>query len=248
MFVSAGTPTWPYSNCDDWFSKKVHCAMKSSIIAIALCLCATSVTAAATAATYVYTFDDMTWVANQAKDTFCVSRYYEYGGPDRWGVVWEKPYNFSTSYPSNTQYSHFHIGFKGNSDCYNTSTQGMGKFVNGVCTALDPNVNRGHFSQHAWDHQLFFEIIAQNNSTVPFMLKTIDIYDAEDEYVSVYVRGQSGKWYWWQSLNGAGAHDDRTYRRWSVGAAPEKEVAVAWKRKSGTSVTPPTIGRIEVTD
>ena len=223
--------------------------MKKTLISSLLAgLFLTALSGTAGAATLVYSFDDMTWVANQAKDTFCVSRYYEFGATDRWGLVWESPYSFSSTYPSNKAYSHFHVGFKGESECYDFNAQAMGKFQNGVCKALDPWTNRGPFSQHAYDHQLFFEIINQAGSQVSFTLKKIDIYDAEDEYVSVYVRGVSGTWYWWSGLNGAGAHDDKTYRRWSLGAPSEKIVAVAWKRKSGTAATPPTVGRVEVTD
>lgn len=146
----------------------------------------------------------MTFVPDDAKDTLNHARYYEYRSPNRWGTVWESPYSFSTTYPSDEVQEHFHIGFMGNSDCFDITTGGMGRFENGICVALDPLVDRGPFATHTAGHALYFQGIDEiSEDIVPFVAKNIDVYTAHDEASTLYVRKETdGGWFYWPELNG----------------------------------------------
>lgn len=217
-------------------------------LAIAVILSATGLASVAMAATYTYTFNDMTWVPDNAKDTFNRARYYEYRGPDRWGTVWEKPYSFTTTYPSSETHTHFHIGFMGNSDCLDFSSGGMGYFENGVCVALDPLVDRGPFSTHTHSHALYFQLIDQSGGVVPFVVKNIDVYTSQDDAITLYVRKETdGGWFYWPELHGY-LDGTPSHFRWILNSGyTGKFTAMAWKTVSGEA-HPSSVGRVQITD
>ncbi len=208
---------------------------------------ATALSPLASAATYVYTFDDVSLISNQAKDTFNISRYWEYAGPDRWGTVWASPFTFTSTYPSSTNYNHFHIGFKGLADCYDFNTGGMGKFQGSTCVPLNPSVNRGPFSTHAWDSALFFQVIKQDGTAVPFVAKKIDVHNSADQAIDVFVRKTDGGWFYWSNLHGHGTSEANYYRWTLTSGYAGKFTAMAWKTTSGGGY-PAVVGRVEITD
>lgn len=216
-------------------------------IAAAIALAASTFAPFANAATFVYTFNDMTWVPNQAKDSFNVARYYENRGPNRWGTVWGTPMTFTTTFPPSSAYSHFHIGFKGQEQCYHNATATMGKYVNNVCTPLDVWSNRGPFSTHDFSQALFFQVVTDASVMVPFVVKKIDVYMPGDQSITLYVRKTDGGWFQWSPLHG---HLTGTpnYFRWTLNSGyTGKFQAMAWKSVSGAGY-PSTVGRVEITD
>lgn len=81
---------------------------------------------------------------------------------------------------------------------------------------------------------------------VPFDLQKMDIYNASDQYVDVYVRTATGAWYWWSGLSGAGSNDGVTFMRWAFSQdVPAKVVATVWRTTNGT-VGSASVGRISV--
>jgi hypothetical protein len=216
-------------------------------IAAAIALATTTLAPLASAATYVYTFNDMSSVPDQAANTFNTARYWENRGTDRWGTVWTRPLTFSTTFPTSEGSSHFHIGYKD----YQCSAPGAmnGKWVNGVCVALDPAVNRGPFLTHVPTEALYFELVKNNKTTmVPFVVKKIDVYNAASESINLYVRKQTdGKWFYWGPLHG---HLDGSpnWYRWILSSGyTGKFTAMAWRALSGVTY-PAMVGRVEITD
>jgi hypothetical protein len=218
--------------------------MKNTI-AVALALVATTGTSLAGASTYTYTFNDMSYVPDKAKNNFNTSRYWESRGADRWGTVWESPYTFSTTYPSQTGYAHFHIGFKGQEECIDTSTQTIGHFVNGKCVPLDVNVNRGPFGSHWPNQALYFQLVTNDGKMVPFVVTTIDVYNPATESITLFVRKTDGGWFYWTPLHGYG-NGTPSYYRWSLTSGyTGKFTAMAWMPAADALTS---VGRVTVTD
>ena len=218
-----------------------------SLIAVTAALAATTFVSLASAGTYTYTFNDMTYVPDQAKNSFNTARYWENRGTDRWGTVWESPYTFTSTYPTQSAYNHWHIGFKGQEDCYDTNTQSMGRFVGNVCVGLDPAVNRGPFSTHSWDHGLYFQVVTNAGAAVPFVVKNIDVYNTAAQSIKLFVRKTDGGWFFWNSLHGH-LNGTPSYYRWTLTSGyTGKFTAMAWRSVDGAGY-PSVVGRVQVTD
>ena len=220
--------------------------MKNRIAATAIILATSTFASLASAATYVYTFNDIRYVPDKAENTFNTARYWEKRGSDRWGTVWTRPLAFSTTFPTSDGSSHFHIGYK---DFECSAGVLAGKYVNGVCTPLDPDVNRGPFLTHVPTDALYFEVIKNDyRSMVPFVVKKIDVYNPTDESIYLYVRKQTdGKWFHWGPLHGYG-DGSPSFFRWTLSSGYSgKFTAMAWLPPSGVSY-PSMVGRVEITD
>lgn len=223
-------------------------------IAATLGLVATTFASLASATTYIYTFDDMSHTgANQAKDTFNTSRYWELKN-NMWGTVWESPYTFSTNYPAQANFlNHFHIDFKGQVECLDTTNGTMGRYVNNVCKALPTNINRGPFYTHNETQVLFFQLISPitqgggGGNMIPFVVKTIDVYNKGNQAIILYVRKTDGGWFYWPSLSGYGNGTPSFNRVTLTSGYSGKFTAMAWQAVSGATWQA-VVGRVEVTD
>jgi hypothetical protein len=221
--------------------------MKNRIEAISIALAVSTFASLATASTYTYTFDDMTWVLDSAKDSFNRSRYWEYRGPDRWGTVWESPLTFASTYPSQTNYQHFHIGFKGTEECYDPNTQATGHYVSGQCVPLNPQVNRGPFATHDGTEGLYFQLVKGDNTAVPFIVTSIDVYNWANESITLFVRKTDGGWFYWTNLHGY-LNGTPSYYRWFLSSGyTGKFTAMAWQTITGGGYAS-AVGRVEITD
>jgi len=197
------------------------------------------------ATTYTFTFDDVSGAPNQAKDTFNTARYWENRGVNRKGTVWETPYTFSTTYPSQVAFSHFHIGFKGQDDCYINGQ--MGHFTNNACVPLPISTNRGPFYGMGPTQALYFQLIADNGSMVPFVVQNIDVYNSASQSITLYVRKTDGGWFYWSPLHGNG-NGTPSYYRWILSSGYSgKFQALAWMPVSGATYVG-QVGRIQITD
>jgi hypothetical protein len=216
-------------------------------IAAAAALAFSTFAPLASAGTYVYTFDDMSEVPDQAWNSVNTARYWENRGTDRWGTVWTTPLTFSTAFPSGGGSGHFHIGYKGQYECF-VNTQ-PGHFVNNVCVANDVWTNRGPFISHGGGYSLFFQLIKNDRTTmVPFVVKKIDVYNAADESINLYVRKQTdGKWFYWGPLHGYLDGEPNWYRWTLTSGYAGKFTAMAWKSVDG-GIYPSSVGRVEITD
>ncbi|HEX2735431.1 MAG TPA: hypothetical protein VHM70_27710 [Polyangiaceae bacterium] len=66
--------------------------------------------------------------------------------------------------------------------------------------ALDVWTNRGPFSTHLSDGALYFQLIKDDkNTAVPFVVKSIDVYNAADQSITLYVR-KTEVWFYWSPL------------------------------------------------
>jgi hypothetical protein len=220
--------------------------MKSRIAA-ALALGASALTSVANATTYTYTFDDMTYVPDQARDTFNTANYWENRGVDRWGMVWDIPFTFTTTYPNSAEYGHFHIGWKGLDDCYDTRTGAEGHKTNGTCVDLDPWTGRGPFYTHDFVQTLYFQLIKEDYTAAPFVVQNIDVYNTSTQSITVFVRKTDGGWFNWTNLhgwrNGAPSYNRVTLTSHYSG----KFDAMAWRTSDGGGYSS-AVGRVQITD
>ena len=217
-----------------------------SLIAVTAALAATTFVSLANAGTYTYTFNDMTWVPNQAKDSYNYARYWENRGTDRWGTVWESPYTFSSSYPTESHWEHFHIGFRGQDECYDVNTQSLGRYVGGTCVGLDPVANRGPFTTMS-GQGLYFQVVTDAGAAVPFVVKNIDVHNPSNQAIKLFVRKTDGGWFFWNSLHGH-LNGSPSYYRWTLTSGyTGKFTAMAWRAVDGAGYFS-MVGRVQVTD
>ena len=215
-------------------------------IAAAIALAASSFASLASATTFVYTFDVVSSVPDEAAEGQTFEPYWENRGTDRLGRVWTRP-TFSTTFPTSAGSGHFHIAYK-DMDCVGPGVL-FGKLVNNVCVELDPSTRRGPFVTHNQVDALYFELFKNNKTTmVPFVVKKIDVYNAANESINLYVRKQTdGQWFLWGPLHG---HLDGTpnWFRWTLSSNyTGKFTAMAWRTVSGGDYES-AVGRVEITD
>jgi len=219
-----------------------------SLITAAMALAATAFASLASATTYTYTFDDMTYVPNNyAQDTFNTGVYWEQRATDRWGMVWETPYTFSTTFPSSELHGHFHIYYKDPSNCFDIHTGAPGNLSGSTCVPLNVLIHRGPFSTHSATQALYFQLIKDDYSMQPFVAKNIDVYSAATESINLYVRKTDGGWFQWSNLHGFSTGSPNYYRWILTSGYTGKFQVMAWMTVAGQP-QPSSVGRVQITD